>query len=49
MLLFEPAHRTYHHEHDSDQHDEEGDPDSEEIRRIQHNHQDRERPAGKHQ
>jgi len=39
-FLFEPAHRSYHHQHDSDQHDEERDTDGEEIRRIQHNDQD---------
>jgi len=37
---FEPAHRSYHHQHDPDQHNEERDPDSEEIRRIQNDHQD---------
>ncbi len=41
-FLLEPAHRSHHHQHDSDQHDEERDPDGEKIRSVKHDDQDRE-------
>ncbi len=41
-FLLEPAHRSHHDQHDSDQHDEERDPYGEKIRSVKHNHQDRE-------
>ena len=39
-FLLEPAHRSHHDQHDSNQHDEEWNPDGEKIRRVKHNHQD---------
>ena len=39
-FLLEPPHRSHHHQHDSDQHDEERDTDGEKIRCIQNNDQD---------
>ena len=39
-FLLEPAHRSHHDQHDSDQHDEERDPYGEKIRSVKHNDQD---------